>query len=364
MCNKAKLKGLLKYMDFMDFKESINENKLHMLSEKSLFYIKVDEPTYLLKASGGTSQKAYLHRLSDIKAATKSFFKTISLTQDDRWGICLSTKHVAGFSILARSYFGNLKDPYFFTWSVESVCSKIVENKLSVLSLVPTQIFDLVFKGVKAPEKLKYVFVGGSHISKKLFQKAQELGWPVVGCYGLTETFAQMSYSVDGVNLKAFPGWEVSLSADEEITLKGPGLYWAKLKGKSKLIIRDKDIFYTGDQGKLGKDSFQILGKTTGKVKIKGSYFDFNKFKKDFSAKLLESGFSNQQLFPLVLKEERNGAGLYLITTQPLFKLKKILNSTPQFRGVFKMNLNIFSEIGKPIKSKLEDELLKTVVSL
>ncbi len=350
-------------MDFISFKESIKESKLHMLSEKPLF-LKVYEPTYLLKASGTVSEEVYLHRLSDIQVAVKSFFQTIPLTQDDRWGVCLSTKHVAGFSILARSYFGGLRDPYFFTWSVDLICSKLIKNEVSILSLVSTQVFDLVFKGVKAPKNLKYVFVGGSHISKKLFQKAKDLGWPLIGCYGSTETFAQMSYSVDGVNLKAFSGWEVFLSARGEIILKGPGLYWAKLKGESEWILRDQGAFYTGDLGELSKDGFKILGKITEKVKIKGSYFDFSKFKESFSVKLLEFGLSSRQLFPVLLEEERNGVGLYLVTTQPLFKLNKILENIPEFRGVFRLNLNVFSQIGKPVKSKLEGELLRTVVSL
>lgn len=350
-------------MDFLMFKDSVGQNKVHRLGEGEELALTVVEPTYLLKTSGSTGQKSYLHRLSDIQKAVDSFLEVFPLSSADCWGACLSTKHVAGFSILARSYFGKLKDPYLFSWSLESLLEEIEKNKITVLSLVPTQVFDLVSKKVEAPKGLKYIFVGGSYISPSLFKKAKELGWPLIGCYGSTETFAQMSYSTDGESLLSFPNWEVSLSEEEEVLLSGPGLYWAELDD-GEVKVRESSVLATGDHGLIQDETFKILGKLGGKIKIKGSYFDFNSFKKEFLRGLEKYNVDLKDCFPVALAEERNGAGIYLITTKKVSEVDTLLKQYPIFRGVFNLHSNLFSEIGKPSKTKLEDVLLRTVVSL
>ncbi|MGH1468631.1 MAG: hypothetical protein ACRBBP_07105 [Bdellovibrionales bacterium] len=346
------------------FKDSVEQNRVHRLGDGPEIDFDVLEPTYLLKTSGSSSQKSYLHRLSDIKKSVDSFLKVFPLVLEDRWGVCLSTNHVAGFSILARSYFGKLKDPHQFIWSVDSIEDEIKKNDLTVLSLVPTQIFDLVSKKIKAPLCIKYIFVGGAYISPSLFKGAKDLGWPLVGCYGSTETFAQMSYSKDGSSLQAFPGWEFSLGKDDEILLKGPGLYWAELEEEKRLIKRVEEKFATGDRGSVEGESFKVLGKLSGKIKVKGSYFDFNKFKEGFLAKLLNEGLDLSDCFPVALEEERNGAGIYVVTTKSFKELDKLLKEETLFRGAFRIETDVFSEIGKPNKTKLEDVLLRRVVSL
>ncbi len=350
-------------MDFLMFKDSVGQNKVHRLGEGGELALSVVEPTYLLKTSGSTGQRSYLHRLSDIRKAVESFLEVFPLSSEDCWGVCLSTNHVAGFSILARSYFGKLKDPHVFSWSLEFLVEEIEKNKITVLSLVPTQIFDLVSKKVRAPEGIKYIFVGGSYISASLFKKAKALGWPLIGCYGSTETFAQMSYSTDGESLLSFPRWEVSLSEEEEILLLGPGLYWAELD-EEEVKVREGDTFATGDHGLLQGKTFKVLGKLGGKVKIKGSYFDFNSFKKIFLSDLEKYNIDLKGCFPVVLAEERNGAGVYLITTKDIPKIDLLLEQHQILRGVFSLHGNLFSEIGKPNKAKLEGVLLRTVVSL
>jgi|GEM_PF-3706055 len=140
------------------------------------------ESYYLLSTSGSEKKKHFLHTSSSIKEATESFLKTHPLDASDRWWLSLSTRHVAGFSILARSYFSKIKAPYEKDFSLDT---KIMEEEgISLLSLVPTQIFDIVSRSLKAPISLKYVFVGGAPLSDNLFLKAKELGWPLVPCFG------------------------------------------------------------------------------------------------------------------------------------------------------------------------------------
>lgn len=323
------------------------------------------EPHYLLKTSGSQAQKAFVHSLSSMKASADSFFEQFAISKNDRWGVCLSTEHVAGFSILVRSYFGDLKEPYSFKWNVDTFGSDVEENNVTIASLVPTQVFDLVNKKVKAPKDFKFLFVGGAFISKELVDEAVELGWPLVVCYGSTETFAQMSFSSDGEFFKPYKGWEMRLSSSNEIELKGEGLYRAQVLESGKIQVREGEWFQTGDIGEVDGQWFSLKGKLNGLIKIKGSYFDFNFFKKEFSNFLVSKGLDSKKIFPVVLKEERNGAGLYLVTSLSLKTSEDLLLKYPQFRGVFKIEEeNLFSSIGKLQKTKLEGVLSKQIVSL
>jgi len=355
---------VFKPMSYKDFLLSLEQDRLHFVSGRSI-QIKglglMKEPAYLLESSGSLNAKAYIHNLSSIQGACTSFFKTFKMTGDDKWGVCLSTSHVAGFSILARSHFGGLQEPHFFNWSADSLCTTVDEYKISILSLVPTQIFDLVKKSFKPPSCLRMVFVGGAKLSKDLRDEAARLGWPLVDCYGSTETFAQMSYSLDGTSLKPFEGWSVR-TEKSEIIVRGPGLFVAEVR-EGLYRSRKTDWFRTGDIGDFENGHLQVFGKKGGLVKIKGSYFDFNKFKADFTSYLIENNIDPKNHFVVCLKEDRDGAGLYLISKFPQHS-SQFFQSFTNLRGVFYLKEVDRSSLGKVQASKLSDVLKKTVLCL
>jgi O-succinylbenzoic acid--CoA ligase len=222
-----------------------------------------------------------------------------------------------------------------------------------------------VSRGLLAPEALKYVFVGGALLEYELYEKALELGWPIVPCYGSTETFAQMSSSEDGQWYKPYPGWETDLNQEGELLLQGPSLFAGQIIG-DEFIERLEKPFNTKDIGQRFEESFfKILGKSNGLVKIKGSYFDFNSFKRDFLKTTSAKGFKSNELFPVVIEEKRAGGGLYLVCTQKNINFDQVLKNFKMIRGVFYIqDTDFLSEIGKVSKAKLEDVLSKPVLSL
>lgn len=350
---------------YSEFKESLKLNGIHFVSGKSL-QIKgfgvAQEPVYALETSGSVESKVFVHSLSSVKASCEAFLKTFKMSEEDRWGLCLSTAHVAGFSVLARSYFGKLKEPYFFSWSKEALTFEIEQNNLSILSLVPTQVFDLVKMGVLAPKCLRMVFVGGAKLSEDLRQEAVRLGWPIVACYGSTETFAQMSYSIDGKGFKPFEGWSVKLLEDGELSVSGPGLFMGQIKD-SVFRSRSEDEFKTGDLAQIFEDRFLILGKKTGLVKIKGSYFDFNKIKSGFQKFLIAERIDPESCFLACLEEKRDGAGVYIVSTAKNLN-PKTFQAFENVRGVFYVDSVERSALGKIKLSSLSSVLKKTVLSL
>ncbi len=321
------------------------------------------ESYYLLSTSGSEKKKYVLHTSSSIKNATESFLKTHPLNSNDRWWLSLSTHHVAGFSILARSYFANIKPPYEKEFVLNNII--IEQEKISLLSLVPTQIFDIVSKSLKAPTSLKYVFVGGAPLSKGLFLKAKSLGWPIVPCFGATETFAQFSSSSDNSSYSVFDDWSLKTNSENELMVSGPGLYDSEVFPDGKIVKRQSAWCNLKDKVSVEGQKFIFLKRNDDFYKQKGSFKSFSEVLKKFETLCIEFNINPMKVFVVVLEEERSGAGLYLISSD-LEASNKILDSLDDLRGVFLFKEISFlkSEIHKPVKAKIEDVLQRTLLFL
>jgi len=348
-------------MNYKKFLNSVHENKVHCISvDQGSVAFNVSTPHYLTSTSGSVVKKIYLHSLENIKNSVNSFLKSHPLTKDDRWWVSLPTKHVAGFSILTRSYFSDIKAPFEepFTLSLE----KIEKEEITLLSLVPTQIFDIASKGLKAPKKLKYVFVGGAPLNQRIYNEAKILGWPLVSCFGSTETFAQFASSTNNKDYELYDGWSFQKNLKEELEVKGPGLF-SYFKNDGEFIERPGDWVNLRDKIIVNENSFSFVSRSDGLYKKKGIYNDFNKEKAFFETLVFDKNIDISKHFLLLLEEERGGAALYLMSTD-IAEAEVICRQMPEIRGTYLFkSLNHFkSDLGKPLRSKIEDALSKPLL--
>ena len=133
------------------------------------------------------SKKALLHQASLAN-------KNLQASKKDKWLISLPLYHVGGISILARAFLS--KSSYLINtkkWYPLSFKKQIEKEKISLSSLVPTQVYDLVAKNLKAPPCLRALLVGGDFLSPEIYKQAKELGWPLLLCYGATETSSHIA---------------------------------------------------------------------------------------------------------------------------------------------------------------------------
>ena len=80
----------------------------------------------------------------------------------DRWGLVLPYYHVGGFGVLARSFLtGAHCSVYYGKWDPVRFSGFISERKVEHISLVPTQVVDLVKCRCVVPPTVKTVVVGG-----------------------------------------------------------------------------------------------------------------------------------------------------------------------------------------------------------
>lgn len=203
----------------------------------------------------------------------------------DRWLIALPLHHVGGFSILARCQQNGAGWFHWREkWHAARLAALCAEQRITLLSLVPTQVFDLVQQGLAAPPGLRAVVVGGGALEAGLGKAAQALGWPLLQSYGMTEAASQiatepLAHGPCGFEpdcLEVLPGWDLRVNTDGRLILRGPALadgYALKQNGAWTWLPLHGEL-QTRDFGWLwhqeGRAWLKVLGRESGFVKVKG----------------------------------------------------------------------------------------------
>lgn len=153
--------------------------------------------------------------------------------KSDRWLMALPQYHVGGWSIQQRATLSGAAVAVMQgRWSAGAFGEQCGELGITLSSLVPTQVFDLVQARLQAPPGLRAIVVGGGGMSHELGLRAHELGWPVLQSYGMTEAASQVATEpldhlyagFDPDALEVLPVWQVSVDAGERLVLEGPAL--------------------------------------------------------------------------------------------------------------------------------------------
>ncbi len=228
----------------------------------------------------GLSREAMLASACAVNAHLES-------TSQDRWLIALPLYHVGGFSILARCFasgasFVQMNDK----WDAAKFAELCTEKKITLTSLVPTQVFDLVQAQIHAPPSLRAVIVGGAGLSREIGIQARELGWPVLQSYGMTETASQVATSslaslrgeFDPERLEVLTIWDLQTDEHHRLTVRGAALAsgyairesgewrWMKIDSSSGLRTRDRVEF----QKICGERCLKFIGRESAFVKVLG----------------------------------------------------------------------------------------------
>lgn len=153
----------------------------------------------------------------------------LGVTAADVWLRVLPRFHVGGFQVEARAWAAGAgcvsRDA---PWDPEACARLCAAERVTHVSLVPTQVFDLVRARLSAPASLRVVLVGGGELRPALHDQARALGWPVRAGYGLTEAgstvAAQAVGEPDATRLTVLPHWQATTDDDGVLSLDGPAL--------------------------------------------------------------------------------------------------------------------------------------------
>lgn len=240
-------------------------------------------PSVVFATSGSTGLPRFIALAKDsLLLSAKTVNDHCRVDTESVWGLCLPWWHVGGFGVLARAYERRANLAIFSQrWSAKEAAAWIVREKVTHLSLVPTQVHDLVTWGLAAPPTLRVVIVGGGRLEQKLGQRARLLGWPVLASYGMTEAGSQIAtqdlasltrpYVVESLPL--LPCWHARVSGQGIIEISGSALFHGECQRSGDTWIYQKrktEWYQTQDCGVLNDGSIFVTHRADSLVKVMG----------------------------------------------------------------------------------------------
>jgi o-succinylbenzoate---CoA ligase len=122
----------------------------------------------------------------------------IGLDPGERWLCALPLAHVGGLSILIRSAIYGTTAVLHRRFDTQAVLRCLTDDRITVVSLVPTTLARLLDAGLDSPPDLRVALIGGAPASPALLARARAAGVVAVQTYGLTEACSQVTTQIPG----------------------------------------------------------------------------------------------------------------------------------------------------------------------
>lgn len=340
---------------------------------------------FTTSGSSGAPKLVCLSRTA-LQASADAVNTHLEAKAEDRWLCALPSFHVGGFGVWARAFRagGNAKS-FVGAWNAGDFLEQCQDFGVTLVSLVPVQIFDIVRANLRCPEGLRAVIVGGGALSRQLGRAARGLGWPVLQTFGMTEAASQVAtQSFDALNRKfenaplpALNGWEVRTDPEGRIELRGPWLFsgyvergdegWKFDAGK-----RNDGWFTTEDFGKVeeidGRKQLTVSGRSGRTIKVLGELVNLNRVE-DIVVEFADEFGSSVALE--AIEDERTGKRIVLVVARDMSKkeiqdlLERVNDRVAPFeriRGVARVEEIPRSPLGKIQRRRL-GEMRENVVT-
>ncbi len=201
------------------------------------------------------------------------FALNAGIHDQDRWLHIMPLFHVGGLTILFRSVIHGSTVILGEQFDAETTYHMLVQERISLLSVVPTMVHRLLTLKGNAPKDLRLALLGGAPAAPALIESARQRGYPVVPTYGMTETCSQIVTLEGGewphlsgssghpnlpVEIRIVNGQE-PVKPDErgEIWVRGPMVargYWNNTSATEATFVNG--WLRTGDVGYLDEAGF------------------------------------------------------------------------------------------------------------
>lgn len=118
----------------------------------------------------------------------------LGILPEDRWLICLPMFHVGGLSILYRScLYNTCVALYEGTFDPLRIVMQSNRDLITMLSVVPTQLFRLLQVDDESLANLRLILLGGAAGTPELLMRAHKHRLKIATTYGLTEATSQVA---------------------------------------------------------------------------------------------------------------------------------------------------------------------------
>ncbi|MGZ3795432.1 MAG: AMP-binding protein [Pseudobdellovibrionaceae bacterium] len=262
-------------------------------------------------------------------ASAKAVNAHLQISNSDIWLQVLPRFHVGGLGVEVRGLLSKSEVVCDFSkWNPERAHKTMEASKITIASLVPTQVFDLVQAKLPSPKNLRAVIVGGGPLNEALYKEARKWGWPLLPSYGMTETCSQIAtaslesfQSSDMPRPKKLSHVEWRLTPTGILQVRGPSLLTCYGQRQKEGTFHDWDPkeegwFTTEDFVNLQDSSIHFIGRKNDFIKIGGEGSSMARLMEIFE-RLLNSLAPSvaQQVLLIDAPSERLGVEIHLITT-------------------------------------------------
>lgn len=242
------------------------------------FHCNENETALIMFTSGSSGKpKAVELSFSNLIHSAKIGNKYLMQTSEDRWLASLPFYHIGGFSIIFRALMFGSQIILPAELKLPSIIKSIREFKPTLISLVSSQMIELLKHDIKPPADLRHVLLGGGFIDSNLMHKALKKGWKVSKVYGSTETSSFITVlnpddflkKPESVGIPIPPnkifihdenGNELPPNSEGEIIVEGPSImkgYWKDIETTNQRL--KNNLYLTGDIGYKDKDGYLYL---------------------------------------------------------------------------------------------------------
>jgi len=270
-----------------------------------LAYIEDGGSYVLFQTSGSTGQAKWIAlRKEALLLSARAVNTWLDVDAGSVWGLALPIGHVGGFGVVARSYVAGCGfSEYEGKWDAVRFAEWMESKAVTHVSLVPTQVHDLLAAGLKGGPSLRAVVVGGGRLANEVGQVARDAGWPVLASFGMTEACSQVATQrMDSLDrlyadcpLELLPIWDLEQTEEGLLRLRGETLFAGTVEG-GKYHVREGEWFTTSDRVAVSGRAIVPLGRADTMVKVMGELVDVEAVERHFmevaAGRVPEGGFA------------------------------------------------------------------------
>lgn len=340
--------------------------------------------SHVLFETSGSSGKPKWVALSKtaLFASAKAVNDHLQVTPHSCWGLSLPTHHVGGFGVCARAYAAKCRlETFEIRWEPSAYVRWLEDVQVTHTSLVPTQVHDLVKTGLRTPETLTAIVVGGGHLDALTGQAARNLGWPVLASYGMTEaasqiatqTLQQLQAPYQPSPIPVLSIWKTQISETSLMRISGPALFSGYVTSDNAewhFSPRDSEWHTTSDRVLLDSNEITPLGRADSLVKVLGELVDPEAIERELV--VLSAGALILGEFAVVAIPDERAGHLLVPIFESLSEISKVQsaltnyqNIVPGFRRLASpVSIGQFprSPLGKLLRSELTTVCAKIVI--
>ena len=297
-------------------------------------------------------------------SSAASVNRHIQSDSKDVWMKCLPDFHVGGLSIYARSHLSGAQVVDFKEkWNPLKLKEVLESKNGTLLSLVPTQVYDLVTSRCLAPTgQWRGVIVGGDSLSEDLYKKGWDFGWPLYPSYGCTECCSQVATAKIAVSarhllqktssksqaLTVLSHIEARTNAEGLFQFKGPSLFtgyafWQN--GKTEWIDPKENGWWTSsDRGEIHADELLFHGRNEDQIKIGGEILNLQQLQSILDGVSKEISF-HQRAHIAAAEDPRLGYSIQLLlesqTEASSQLIQRFNESVPPFARIRSIQISL-----------------------